>query len=588
MSEMQGKGSIFKAPLSCQILGAIVRELQIQDEVLSTKTAQRYFHGNRIGDERKQEIFEAIGKGLVTTGLIPPSPFLENHGMPLPKVMSEVLTWHAEQWDSLVGYMRSISAPVDRPDLAAVSYLRLAVIDLALRISALMFLAELPTPEEVPPLWAEEKGGAKYLKQLLEMCGDLRPTRAKLAEDLNVDFDTVDNWLDIGSRPLESNIIGLAEQLSPLIPGLTAKTLKSRLRMHYTLVSLCNLLTKHIGRDSVIELAKALVRFISRNLDGLRKYSSLTPDDAAKRQLLILLLGVQCESTQHLLTALWRQETDPVWRTDLMAASKPWHLRLQHVAQLLGGFDEVERRLREEYKIPQEFIEQSRDKVLRAVQGDQTRLHYTDPSQIEGNQFIRIKGDAKFSAGNRMTQYAQAKEEGDLDTALIHIRRAVELQPESAEYHFHLGATLGLIGKIEEGTQECWISTRLAPTWDLPRVEIGIILMNAGRNKEAREHLENTSRVLNEITCHLAFNLGVARMRCNDFAGGLEVLEYAIKLKPHHALALDAAAHCAFLVGDKVKGLSLAKRAEQLGQRETYSQWKLGKYNTLGSAKDGS
>ena len=49
-----------------------------------------------------------------------------------------------------------------------------------------------------------------------------------------------------------------------------------------------------------------------------------------------------------------------------------------------------------------------------------------------------------------MIQYAQAKSEGDLETAILHVSRAVELQPESAEYHFHLGATLGMAGQLNE------------------------------------------------------------------------------------------------------------------------------------------
>ena len=89
-----------------------------------------------------------------------------------------------------------------------------------------------------------------------------------------------------------------------------------------------------------------------------------------------------------------------------------------------------------------------------------------------------------------MIQYAQAKSEGDLETAILHVSRAVELQPESAEYHFHLGATLGMAGQLNDGIQECWIAAQLDPSWELPRVEVRIILLNADRDSEALEHLE--------------------------------------------------------------------------------------------------
>ena len=267
-----------------------------------------------------------------------------------------------------------------------------------------------------------------------------------------------------------------------------------------------------------------------------------------------------------------------MWKADLMAASKPWDLRLTHVAQHLGGLDKVKQLVHDEYGIPLDAAEAMMDEVLRDVQADLTRPAITDPSELEGLTFVRVKGDAKFSARNRITQYAQARSEGDLDAAILHVRRAVELQPESAEYHFYLGGTLGMMGEVEEGIRECWIAAGLNPSWDLPRVEVGIILLNAGRNQEAREVLERVACDEDNPSPHLAFNLGVARLRSGDPAAALEMLGSVIEAKPDHALVLDQAAHCAFLIDDKVKGRRLAKRAHQLGQSETYRDWQEGKY----------
>jgi Flp pilus assembly protein TadD/transcriptional regulator with XRE-family HTH domain len=578
MGKPTSPAEAYKALLSGQILGAVIKALQLQDPVLASKTAQRYFSGLHVGDDRKNEIFEAIGRALVETGFIPHSHFLEQERFPLPKVISTAIAWYADRWDGLSGYMRSTSAPVDRPDLAAISFLRLAIIDLALRTSAVLWLADLPIPAEGTPLWAEEKGGAKYLRQLLDMCRDTKPTRDQLAERLGVSYNTIDSWLDTDSRPSGARIDGISEELTRHIPDLHIEVLTSRLHRHYTLCALCDLLAEHLGRDAVIDLATALVRFTSRNLVGLREYSKLPTDDAAKSQFFILLRGSEVVSTEHLLRALWRQESDPVWGTDLLAASKPWYLRLQHIAQQLGGLDKAIQFAHDEYGIPKETAEKLMDKVLRDVQADPTRLHITDPSDLEGKMFVRVKGDAKFSARNRMAQYAGATADGDIQTAIVHVRRAVELQPENAEYHFHLGASLGKAAEVEEGIQECWIAAQLDPGCELPHVEVGIILLNAGRNEEAREHLEAVAHSQGNVSPHLAFNLGIARLRCNDPAGALEILEKAIEAKPDHGLALDVAARCAFLVGNKVKGRRLAKLADQLGQSETYQEWKEGRY----------
>ena len=562
-------------------MGAVVKELRLQNDTLQGRTAKRYFRDKWVKENSKREIFGALGQSLADQDIFPPSSFFEREGVPLEKAMTVGIAWYADQWDWLAGYMRSASAPVDSPDLAAISYLRLAMIDLALRTSAVIWLAGLPPPNERTPLWAKDRGGAEYLRQLLKRCGEAGPTRDQLAERLGVSYNTVDNWLDTDTRPSRSNINGIAKELSPHLSGVDLETLERHLHFHYALCSICDLLSAHLGRDEVIDLATALVRFTSRNLAGLMQFSKLDPEEAAGAQFLVLMLGTRFVSSEYLLRALWRQETDKVWKTDLMAASKPWHLRLTHVAQHLGRLDEVKELLHEEYGIPVEEAEELMNGLLRDVQADLTRPAVTDPSESQGRSFIRVKGDAKFSARNRIIQYSQARSEGDLETALVHVRRAVELQPESAEYHFHLGATLGMMGEVEEGIQECWIAAGLDPSWDLPQVEVGIILLNARRNQEALDHLELVARSQDNPSPHLAFNLGAARVRSGDPSGALDMLERVIKAKPDHALALDQAAHCALLTGNMAKGRRLAKQAHQLGQSETYEAWRDGKYRAV-------
>ncbi len=578
MAKAKRETQRYSAPLSGQIIGAVVRELRLQDEVLRRKTAARYFNGGRIKDDSKQEIFEVLGQALVDHGIIPPSPFLEQEDISLTKVISSTIAWYADQWDRLVGYMQSASAPVDRPDLAAIAYLRLATIDLSLRTTAAMWLGELPAPDEGTPLWAKHKGRSTYLRRLLDGCGPDGPTRDQLAERLQVSNNTIDNWLDTDTRPTWSHVNRLAEELAPYHAALGAENLQGRLHRHYALSGLCDLLSGHVGRDATVELATALVRFVSRTLEGLRQFSKLSPEDAAKRQLLIFLFGTRCVGTEHLLRALWRRERDPVWSTDLLAASKPWHLRLTYVMQHLRELDQVVKLVRDEFGIPEEDAESLLEEVLRDVQADPTLPPLTDPSELDGMTAVRVKGDAKFSARNRMIQYAQAKSEGDLDTAILHVRRAVELQPESAEYHFHLGATLGMAGEVDEGIQECRIAAGLDPAWELPKVEVGIILLNAGREEEARDHLESVGLSQSDLSAHLAFNLGMARLRCGELEGALSALSYAAEVKPDHASALDAAAHCAFLLGDGKRGRRLAKRANLLGYSDTYRDWQEGRY----------
>ena len=568
----------YRAPMSGTALGVLVKEFLLSNTVLTSKTARRYFRGQRIKDDSKFEVIEAIADALVKEKFIPALPFLERNKWPVARILTLAISWYAEQWDALAGYMRSASAPVERPDLAATAYLRLATIDLALRASALLWLADQPVPQEDVPTWAEPRGNVKYFRRLLEQCGSSAPTRDELAEQLDLSYNTVDSWLDTGVRPSLANLQRIADQLVQHMEGIDSAALTGEMRLHYALSAICDGLASHVGREAVLDLATAFMRFTGRNLDGLRTFSKLEPDGAATAQVAILMFGVRFASCEYLVRALWRSERDPVWRADLQAVCKPWHLRLSHIMKNLGGIDQGLQLLQEEYGIPQEVAGDIMDQALRKIPADPTIPEWIDPVALERMNFVRVKGDAAYSARNRITQYQWARAKGDLETAIRHVRRAVQLQPENAQYHFELGATLGTAGEISEGIQECWIAVGFDPSWELPKVEVGIILLNAGRSEEARVHLESMACGQEEISGYLAFNLGIARQRCGDYGSALDALLRAIEVQPDHALALDNAAHCAFMVGDTKTGRRLAKKANTLGQSETYREWRKGMY----------
>ena len=103
--------------------------------------------------------------------------------------------------------------------------------------------------------------------------------------------------------------------------------------------------------------------------------------------------------------------------------------------------------------------------------------------------------------------------------------------------------------------------------------------MNAGRNAEALENLEQMADGQEQISAHFGFSLDMARYRSGEYALALEALLKVVELQSDHALALDVAAHCAFLVGEAKTGRRLAKRAFELGRTETYSNWRKGKYH---------
>ena len=517
----------------------------------------------------------SFAEDLVEQGVIPPLRLSNDDRSSISELLGETLVLHASQWDSLVGSATTLSAGVDKPDLAGAAYLRLITVDLSLRYAVLLHLAGLPAPEPDAPLWADARGGALCLRELLKRCGPEGPTRVQLAELIEVSRNTVDGWLDKSVRPRQDRLDSIGEHLAPFIEGMDAQAVSGALRLHYGLSEICDTLARHIGLETVIETATAFVRlagFAYEELGG--QGDEYTDEEVALVHLIVFVTGAHGPFGLGLLRCLIDREEDPLWQAELVAAAMPWEGRLIYVMKTLRDTDTIARDASQRFGIPIEFSESVLDDTLRWAQSNPSLPRKFDP----GTTVYRVSGDARFSASNRLMQYEAAMAVGDHDTALVHIRRAVKLQPENAMYHFLLGAILGQVGKVDEGIQECWIADALNPDDELPKVEVGIILMNADRDPEARQHLEDMARDRDQVSAHLAFNLGVARFRCEAYPEAMEALDTSISLRDDYGPALDMAAQCAFAIGETKKARDLAKRAKRHGHTEAYDNWRAGMY----------
>ena len=528
-----------------------------------------------MSDRARRKYLSSLALDLVEQGVFPELSVPNYDGREFADLLGKAIDVTADEWDSLVGRLRGESASIDRPDLAGAAYLRLVAIDLSVRYAAVLCLAGLPAPAVVTPLWAEERGGCLYLRDLLARCGKAAPARSDLADSLGVSTNTVDSWLDSNVRPREYHLEEIGETLASLIDGMDARSVTGGLRFHYGLSEICAELERHIGREAVVETAEAIVRIAARCHAELSTFGDPSVDVlAALVPLMALIGGARMGFGQLFLQKVAEQEDDNLWELEIVSATLPWEGRIKYVMKALSETGSVAAMARARSGIPEEFTESHMDETLRWLQAGPAIPRPFPPDA----QVYRIKGDAKFSAGNRLLQYEQAMTLGDIESALVHIRRAVELQPEDAKYHFLLGAALAAAGDVENALRECWIADSLNPADELPRVEVGIILMNADRNHEARAHLEYMARGRDDLSAHLSFNLGVARFRCGDYEGAQHALDRSLSLRGDYGPALDVAAQSAFELGDSKRGQRLAKKARRHGSTEAYEKWKAGRY----------
>ena len=101
-----------------------------------------------------------------------------------------------------------------------------------------MRLAELDLGNSETPLWAQENGGGRYLRDLTQQAG---LTREELTCRIDVSDTSVDNWLDGNNRPTPENIAAIADAIADQIPGVEAQQIEQDIRRQFTFAHLADL-----------------------------------------------------------------------------------------------------------------------------------------------------------------------------------------------------------------------------------------------------------------------------------------------------------------------------------------------------------
>ena len=251
---MNEKSFVNTAPLgglySGRILRSIVQSLDVQDEVLTNRTARRFFSGQHVDEHNRNQIFDALGQALITRGLAPETLEDLPETLPMASVVGMTLMMVCGEWDRLMAHIQACSGQAADVGEAVAQLLRLVVVDAALRLFALVYLDLEGPPESEPPPWVLENGTGNILRQRLRDAG---LTRDHLAASLGVWPTSVDNWLDGKNRPSHENIAALARELASRERGGDAAALERSLNRQISLAAMADQIAAGIGRDKLIE-----------------------------------------------------------------------------------------------------------------------------------------------------------------------------------------------------------------------------------------------------------------------------------------------------------------------------------------------
>ena len=360
-----------RLPTSGQILGALVAKLGIKHVELRSRTARRYFSADLeylVKDSSREKITGAIAEVLTGSGLVA-SPQVEVDDY-RQSALASMLRWHAEHWDLLRSFVRRRTTRVLPGNLPKVweAYVRIAIIDLALRVSAHLHLAGSSLAALDFLAWSNDTTRGGFLNKKRQQT---TLSLEEFAEAVGVTDNTVDAWMYHGARPSSDNLAKIAETLADEIEGSNAADIALELRALYWVSDVTALLSEHIGDRATDEVIGQLRRYAEatyRTIDDQFQAENRTED-----LTVVADWGVGARLAEPLLSALIEQEPDDGWRKDLRATGMDWIRRVLsvnlgiHLAEVDDLIQKTDGRLLEDWGVgnPEAYAHYRRSMELR-------------------------------------------------------------------------------------------------------------------------------------------------------------------------------------------------------------------------------
>ena len=529
---------ILRLPTSGQIIGALVAGLGIKHERLQSRTARRYFSGDPeqlVKDSNREEIIGVLADVLTGSGFISSLQVAEGNDRPAPTLAS-MLQWHADNWDLSRSFLRRRTASVLPSNLPKIldAYVRLAVIDLALRVAAHLHLAG-SSPAALDLLGCANRAArGDYLNQKRQQAAI---SLEDLAQRVGVGNNTVDAWMYHGARPSDDNLEKTAQVLADNIEGSNPSGIALELRALYWISDVAGLLEEHIGAEAG-DVAIGRLRLYAGETYHIIE-GQFPAEERAANLTILADLGVGARLAEPLLAALIEQETDDEWREDLRSTGFAWVRRVLSV-NLQVHLDEVD-----------------------------------DPIDMTDGRLLEDwdVGNPEAYAHYRRSQELQVQ--GKLHEALVEVEKAARLDPLDPANRFTLGSVKTGIGMwnddtalVNEGLNALRLAVKLDPKWIVPWTEIGMTLLHTGRPEEAVAHLRNMKPECGPLDSHYYSALGTAYWKLHRLSEALEAFEAALELDPEETSTWVAASELALLTGDADKRRRYSRIARHFGADE--------------------
>ena len=135
-------------------------------------------------------------------------------------------------------------------------------------------------------------------------------------------------------------------------------------------------------------------------------------------------------------------------------------------------------------------------------------------------------------------------QEDDLDDAIDHFYKAIEIRPRFAVVHSNLGIALRRKGLLDEALKHSTRAVQIDPDLARAHNNLGIVLFQKGRANEALQHFQKALELKPDYATSF-YNMGVVLEDQKRMEEALESFRQALRLDPHHSQAEE---HLALLL----------------------------------------
>jgi hypothetical protein len=538
--------SPYQLPTGAVLLGELRTVLGLP--VNLGRTTHRLEAGEVVEEEAIAELSLRLGEALVVSGVVPTCPQIAHPELLLAFGIHALV----RQWSHATMALRSgEQSPLDAR-VMTLAAAQLIAVDIAIRVGVWTVLLGA-APERLSDVDAPTIAGT--MADAIRRTG---LTQGKLCRILRVPPTTVRRWIR-GSRPRDSTLSAVAE----LINGDPAWTSHAGdLRRRIICASALEKLTPNLPPQDIGDVWRAFTR-ISR---ATARFLS----DLSEPECLALCRAILVDDAENrvesLLVHLLQAEPDQRWRPPIHSM-RDWSKRLvfaRGIAHVVAS-------------TPTDFKDALGPLYKMLI--DSNLAESTIDLDRLTNELSRRRPEleAHLRASSEEFRGTVARRQGQATEAVSHMKAATVHEAADRNRRLRVVYALAEAGNLRDALA---LASEIGEHFDATLLK-ATLLISSGNLEEGKlelERLASTSKPSAELLVHL----GVARWRCRDFCGALDVLELAIESAEfqHDPTVLDIAAECAFEIGSSKKGMSLARRANLVGCSRTYLGWKLGVYSS--------